>query len=203
MQDYLLPTVAYLGGPAELAYFAQSEPLYRTLLGRMPVVAHRASFTLYSHRVAKLAKRYQLALRDIAVPDVDLREKMARRLVPDDITSQFQRSRAAIEAELGTLTKSIQGFDPGLSKALEKSRAKALYQIGKMEQKTAREAMRRDARATADAEFLHNAIYPHRHLQERMYGILPLLATHGMDLVDRIYECVEPTCPDHQVLTID
>jgi bacillithiol biosynthesis cysteine-adding enzyme BshC len=203
MQDFLLPTVAYLGGPAELAYFAQSEPLYQTLLGRMPVVSHRASFTLYSHRVAKIAKRYQLALKDIAVPDVTLRERMARQLVPENVTGQFASSRATIEAELKKLSASVKGFDPGLDKVFEKSSAKVLYQIGKMEQKTAREAMRRDARATADAEYLHNAIYPHRHLQERMYGILPFLATYGMDLVERIYECVEPTCPDHQVLTVD
>jgi bacillithiol biosynthesis cysteine-adding enzyme BshC len=203
MQDYLLPTVAYLGGPAELAYFAQSEPLYQALLGRMPVVAHRASFTLYAPRIAKLTKRYQLTLKDLAVPDVDLREKMARRLVPEGITDQFQVSSKTIQAELDKLTNSITGFDPGLSKALDKSCAKVLYQISKMEKKTAREALRRDVRATADAEYLHNAIYPHRHLQERMYGILPFLATYGMDLVDRIYDCVEPTCPDHQVLTLD
>jgi len=203
MQDFLLPTVAYLGGPAELAYFAQSEPLYDKLLGRMPVVAHRASFTLFDRRAAKLSKRYEVGLKDIAVPEVDLRERMARRLVPDGVTGQFGASLVAVSEELDKLAASIRGFDPGLEKTFEKSRSKVLYQIGKMERKTAREAMRRDARATADAQYLHDMIYPHRHLQERRYGILPFLATHGMDLVDRIYQCVEPSCPDHQVLTID
>jgi bacillithiol biosynthesis cysteine-adding enzyme BshC len=203
MQDYLLPTVAYLGGPAELAYFAQSEPLYRTLLGRMPVVAHRASFTLFDRRAVKLTRRYELGLKDIAVPDVDLREKMARHLVPEGITRQFGITRAAVDCELNKLAASIHGFDPGLEKTFEKSRSKVLYQIGKMERKTAREALRRDTRAAADAQYLHDLVYPHRHLQERMYGILPFLATHGMDLVSRIYECVEPTCPDHQVLSVD
>jgi bacillithiol synthase len=203
MQDYLLPTVAYLGGPAELAYFAQSEPLYRALLGRMPVVVHRASFTLLDRRAAKLTKRYGIGLKEIAVPDVELRERMARRLVPEGVTSQFGTTLAAVNAELDELAASIRGFDPGLEKTFEKSRSKVLYQIGKMERKTAREALRRDTRATADAQYLHNLVYPHRHLQERTYGILPFLATHGMDLVSRIYECVEPACPDHQVLTVD
>lgn len=203
MQDFLLPTVAYLGGPAELAYFAQSEPLYQALLGRMPVVAHRASFTLLDRRAAKLVKRYEIGLKDIAVPDVSLREKMARRLVPEGITAQFIASRSVVETEFHKLAASIRGFDPSLEKALETTRAKALYQIGKMERKTAREAMRRDARASADAQYLHDLVYPHRHLQERMYGILPFLATHGMDLVSRVYECVKPGCPDHQVISLD
>ena len=203
MQDFLLPTVAYLGGPAELAYFAQSEPLYRTLLGRMPVVAHRASFTLLDRHAAKLSQRYGVGLKDIAVPDVDLREKMARRLVPEGVTSQFAASRASVEAEMSRLAASVKGFDPGLEKAFEKTRAKVLYQFGKMESKTAREALRRDTRATSDAQYLHDLVYPHRHLQERMYGILPFLATHGMDLIERIYSAVEPGCPDHQVLSLD
>jgi bacillithiol biosynthesis cysteine-adding enzyme BshC len=38
VQDYLLPTVAYIGGAAEIAYFAQSEVVYKNVLGRMPVI---------------------------------------------------------------------------------------------------------------------------------------------------------------------
>jgi bacillithiol biosynthesis cysteine-adding enzyme BshC len=203
MQDFLLPTVAYLGGPAELAYFAQSEPLYRTLLGRMPVVAHRASFTLLDRRAAKLTATFGLSLKDIAVPDVALRETIARRLVPENLTARFSASEAVVDAELHKLAAALQNFDPGLEKALAKSRSKILYQIGKMERKTAREALRRDARAASAAQYLHNLVYPHRHLQERMYGLLPFLATHGPSLIETIYNCAEPACPDHQVLTLD
>src|SRR5579872_1910638 len=42
VQDYLLPTAAYIGGPAEVAYLAQSAVLYDRLLGRMPVAMSRA-----------------------------------------------------------------------------------------------------------------------------------------------------------------
>jgi bacillithiol synthase len=203
IQDYLLPTAAYLGGPAELAYFAQSEPLYRELLGRMPVVAHRASFTLLDRRAAKLSERYGVGLKEIASPEVSLRERMAARLVPAGLTDRFAQTRAAIERELGGLAASVHVFDPGLEKAVGRSRAKMVYQVAKLEKKTAREAMRRDERASADAQYLHDLVYPHRHMQERFYGILPFLARHGTDLVERIYESVRPECPDHQVLTID
>ncbi len=42
----MLPTVAYIGGPAEIAYLAQSEVLYRVVLGRMPVAVPRTGFTI-------------------------------------------------------------------------------------------------------------------------------------------------------------
>ena len=45
-------------------------------------------------------------------------------------------------------------------------------------------------------------LYPHRHLQERFYSILPFLAQHGLGLVDRVYDAVELDCPDHRIYII-
>ncbi len=58
VQDYLLPTAAYIAGPAEIAYFAQSEVVYRHLLGRMPVLLPRAGFTLVDAKATKLLRKY-------------------------------------------------------------------------------------------------------------------------------------------------
>ena len=44
--------------------------------------------------------------------------------------------------------------------------------------------MRRDERATRDASSFYGLIFPERHLQERLYSILPFLAKHGIDLID-------------------
>ena len=62
--------------------------------------------------------------------------------------------------------------------------------------------MRRDERATDDARYLANLLYPHRHLQERFYSILPFLAKHGLDLIDQLDETARLDCPDHRVVTI-
>ena len=65
-----------------------------------------------------------------------------------------------------------------------------------------REILRRDARATSDAQHLNGLLFPHRHLQERFYSILPFLAKHGLDLVDQLQDSVMLDCPDHRVLTV-
>ena len=71
-----------------------------------------------------------------------------------------------------------------------------------MERKILHEALLRDQRASRDAAYLGALVYPHKHLQERLYTILPFLARHGLDLVDRIYENIQLDCPDHRLLTI-
>jgi uncharacterized protein YllA (UPF0747 family) len=111
-------------------------------------------------------------------------------------------AKASTGAALDRLNSALAGFDPTLVAALSNNRKKIEYQMSKMERKIGREAMRRDERASRDAAYLCNLIYPHKHLQERLYSIVPFLAKHGLDLVDRIYENIQLDCPDHRLLTV-
>jgi bacillithiol synthase len=201
-EDYLLPTVAYVGGPGELAYLAQSQVIYDRLLGRMPVAMSRSGFTLLDARSAKLLERYRLTAAQTLVPEDVLKEAIARTLVPERTEKSIATATAEITGKLDLLRTDLQVFDPTLAAALDKSRTKIVYQIEKMRRKTEREALRRDQRATSEAHHLSTMLYPHRHLQERFYSILPFLAQHGLGLVDRLYDAVELDCPDHRIYTI-
>jgi bacillithiol biosynthesis cysteine-adding enzyme BshC len=202
VQDYLLPTVAYVGGPAELAYMAQSQVLYERLLGRMPVVMARSAFTLVEPRAVKLMKRYGIGLAEMFVDLESLRNRIARILVPASLEQGFSSTAASIGRNLDQLRGELQGFDPTLANALDKSRTKIQYQMEKARRKIEREALRRDDRASGDARYLSALLYPERHLQERIYTILPFLAEHGLELIDQLYQAVESDCPDHRVLYI-
>lgn len=202
VQDSILPTVAYIGGPAELAYLAQSRVIYDAILGRMPVALHRTGFTLLDRRSQKLMARYQLALTDCFQSEDALREKIAYKLIPPALAGTLDQTRTSVHQALDRLARDLAGFDASLAEALAKNRRKIEYQVGKMERKIGRESLLRDERATQDAAWLHGLIYPHRHLQERLYSILPFLAKHGLDLIDGLYQSVRLDCPDHQLLIV-
>jgi len=199
MQDYLFPTVAYVGGPAELAYMAQSQVIYQALLGRMPVMAPRNGFTLLDGRAGKLMARYGLQIPELFDYQEVVRARIAARLVPAHLMEYFAAMREAIASQLVGLRVELVRFDPTLEAAARKSESKVLYQLEKLKQKTAREAMRRDARATSEALYLSDLVYPHRHLQERLYSILPFLAKFGLDLPQRLLHDAAVDCPDHTV----
>jgi len=202
VQDYMFPSVAVVGGPAELAYFAQSEVLYAQLLGHMPVPVPRAGFTLLSARAQKLLHRYHLRIENSWVREDELAARIATQLVPPAVTSTIESSRAEMAYQLERIRTQLAAYDPTLVESLNKSQAKILHQLGKLERKTAREALRRNERAAHDAAYLTNWFYPHRHLQERHYSILPYLALHGLELIDTLYRNVRLECPDHQVLSL-
>jgi bacillithiol biosynthesis cysteine-adding enzyme BshC len=203
VQDYLLPTAAYVGGPAELAYLAQSQVIYEALLGGMPRLVPRAGFTLIDRRGARLMDRYRVRVEDFFAGEESLQAHIARRLVPPSLTDDFNRADSEVRSLVGQLEEKIGAFDPTLGAAAEKSRTKILYQLERLHGKVARETMRRNARAAADAAYLYNSIFPHKHLQERFYSILPFLARHGFELVDQLYENVHLDCPDHMILRLD
>ncbi len=202
VQDYILPTLAYCGGPAEIAYFAQSEVLYRRLLGRMPVLPPRAGFSLLDATAAKLMQRFDLNFDAVLHGEEALRERVARALIPAHLEQRFTHVERAVDSEIDKLRGDLVSFDPTLAAALDKSRAKIRYQLEKNRKKAAREALRRDERASAAASSLAGLLYPNKHLQERFYSILPLLARHGFELLDRVYENVHLDCPDHVVLMV-
>jgi len=202
MQDYLLPTVSYVGGPAEVAYMAQSQVLYQQLLGRMPVIYPRHSFTLLDARAAKLLDRYGIHVQELLDSQDRVKAVIANKLVPHDLRSELAALRPGLTASLSGVREKLLRFDPTLAAATDKSIAKISYQVDKLAAKTARETMRRDERATKDAQYLSNLIYPQRHMQERFYSIVPFLAKHGFDLPQRIYQETTLSCPDHMLRTV-
>ena len=201
-QDYLFPTVAYVGGPAELAYLAQSQVIYDRLLGRMPLAVSRTSLTLLDARAAKLLSRYGLTLADALAPEEALKDRIAQALIPDTVATLFEETASEVARRLDNLGAGLERLDPTLMASLTKSRGKILYQLEKTRKKTERETLRRDARASEESRTLSALLYPHRHMQERFYSILPFLAQHGLDLTSRLYEMVRTDCPDHRIVTL-
>ncbi len=202
VQDSMLPTAAYIGGPAEVAYLAQSEVIYRKILGRMPVAVPRSGFTLLDERSHKLMTRYGLALPDFFHGEEVLRERISGKLVPPKLNSTLRETADVVDRALGRLDREMADFDPTLTVALERSGRKIRYQLGKIERKVGREALRRDSRAAHDTASLYGLVYPERHLQERLYSFLPFLAKHGLNLAGELYQAVELDCPDHRLVVL-
>ena len=202
IQDFMIPTHTYVGGPAELSYLAQSSVIYSQLLGRQPHAVHRSGFTVIDHHTSKLMSRYKLNLPAFFHGEEALREQASQTLVPPALTSHMEETQASTASSLARLKAELVRFDPTLAKSLNRSSRKIEYQLSKMAAKVARQTMARDARSTEDARQLSGLVFPHRHLQERFYSALPLLAKHGLGLVDDLYAHVELGCPDHQLVTI-
>src|SRR6185369_15390915 len=169
----------------------QSEIIYESILGHMPVAVPRSGFTILDAHSQKLMDRYGLHLQQFFHGEEPLRERISAKLVPLSLTGAIHDAHGNVEQAIQKLHNELIGFDPTLAVALEHSARKIQYQLGKIERKTGREALRRDARAARDTASLYGLIFPERTLQERVYSILPFLAKHGLDLIDQVYESIQ------------
>jgi bacillithiol biosynthesis cysteine-adding enzyme BshC len=200
VQDTLLPTVAYVGGPAELAYMAQAAPLYRRLLGRVPVVFPRAGFTIVGSPVRQLLGLYGLEITDVAAGPQRLREKMGLRFLPPELATGFAEDERRLNALLADVRRRLEPVDHTLAEAAALAARKMSYQLEKLKRKAGRAAARSSGELERDAAIIENVIHPHKEPQERFYSGISLLARFGLGLLDELYARVPIDDPDHRVL---
>jgi bacillithiol synthase len=202
MQDYLLPTLCYIGGPAEIAYFAQIEVVYRKLAGRVTPVVPRIFATLIEPRMAKLMDRYQLSLFDLFNTPKKTRELVASRALPDSILKSFDLAAEHVEKALALIHGPLEKLDKTLIDAAENAGAKIRYQLQGIRDKAARAEARKNTEVLRHADELITALYPNKELQEREIGAAYFLLKYGKSVLDQIKASVRTGCGEHQVITL-
>src|SRR5208337_1032239 len=112
LQDYWLPTLAYIGGPAEVAYFAQAAVVYEKLLGRITPIFARMSATLIEPRIERLLTKYEVELPELFHGECELRDCLAARSLPAALRENFEQAGRAVEDAMQRVSESLQTLDP-------------------------------------------------------------------------------------------
>jgi bacillithiol biosynthesis cysteine-adding enzyme BshC len=202
MQDYLLPTLCYIGGPSEVAYFAQIEVVYRKLADRVTPIVPRIFATLIEPRTAKLMDRYQLSLPDLFNTPEKTRELVASRALPDSILKSFDLAAEHVEKALALIQGPLEKLDKTLIDAAENAGSKMRYQLQSVRDKAARAEARKNTEVLRHADELITALYPNKELQEREIGAAYFLVKYGKSVLDQIKAAVRTGCGEHQVVKI-
>jgi len=201
MQDALLPTAAYIGGAAEIAYFAQSEVVYRAAGVRMPAVLPRAGFTLVDARTSRTLRKYRLQFADVLRGRQRLRAKMEHEILPKILARRFSMGEKTLRRLLRNFRAPLRRLDPTLAGALKTAERKMLYQYEKLRGNAGRAEGFRTGVLERDERRLLDVLYPGRGLQERSLSFLPFLAAQPGNLLDDLLRVVREESPaEHHVL---
>lgn len=200
VQDYLLPTVAYFGGAAEIAYFAQTAEVYRLLDRPATPILPRASMTIVERRTWRTLERYGLGLSDLFEGLDEVLARVVEEHLGSETAQTFNHTEESINRELDALQEQLRGVDTTLAEALETGRRKINYQLEGLRTRFHRAQMGRDRAAHRQLERAFAALYPHRTLQERHINITSLLARHGSYITNWIYDAINLGSPDHQIV---
>jgi bacillithiol synthase len=201
-QDTLLPTAAYVGGPAEIAYLAQSAVLYEEILGRITPVLPRLSATLLEPAIAAVMGKDEVQLPDAMTTAEDLAQRLGARAMPIEGKRKLAAVGNALDQELSALTKYLSGMDVSLGKSAEVSGSKMLYQMNRLRRMAATFELQKGASLRKHAEAITLNVFPGGHPQERVVAGVWFMAKYGDGLVERLIEVAENQCPGHVVVRL-
>jgi bacillithiol biosynthesis cysteine-adding enzyme BshC len=200
VQDFLLPTIAYIGGPAEIAYFAQLRPNYKLLDRVEPVVLPRASFTLIEKRHAKTMSKYGIEFADLFEGQEEVMKKVVERSLDQNTATIFDESEKVFNEQLEKLRESLMAVDPTLAEALKSGREKIFYQLNNLRTRFIHNRSKRDETMQQQIERLFAVLYPNKNLQEREINVSYFLARYGYELIDKLYQEVDIGFRDHKLI---
>lgn len=211
VQDTLLPTVGLIGGPAEIAYLTQSQVVYKKLLGRMPVILPRESFTIVEPAIARFLEQYDLDIRDVFHGRQHMRAKMEQKALPDELTKRFDADEEALRKIVRGYREPLERLDGTLVGSVESTEEKILGQFLKLKEKVGRAENFRSGVIDRHERILLDSLYVNHELQERHLSALPHLAAHGPQLVHEILRAMpapgagdDSSCAgQHHVLFLD
>ena len=201
-EDYLLPTLAYVGGAAEVAYFAQAGALYEALVGRVTPIISRFSASIIEPKSQALLDKYKLSFADLFRGPESLRETIGSHLLDASMQTSFDDAAAAVERSMGAVRKSLEHLDKTLVESANNAESKMLYQLTNLRSRAARAELRQSEVAERHAALVSNALYPDKTLQEREFAGIYLLAKHGRELLNDLLSTIHPDCVDHQLITV-
>lgn len=202
VEDYLLPTLAYIGGSSEVAYFAQAGVLYEALLGRVTPVLPRFSATLIEPKAQSLLERYKLSFADVFAGAEALREKIGAQLLDQSLQASFDGAASSVQRSMNAVREALARLDKTLIDSATNAESKMLHQVETLRSRAARAELRQSEVAGRHAELVCNALYPEKTLQEREVAGISLLAKHGLGLLDDLLGQINLDCTDHQLITL-
>ncbi len=199
-QDYILPVSVYIGGPAEIAYFAQSQVVYEKVLGRTTAILPRLSATLVEPPIAEVMAKHEVGLSDLLAthPD-DLAQRLGARSMPVEGKQKLAAAGNALDAELKSVTEWMRTLDAELGRSADVAASKMRYQMNRLRRLAANFQLQKEASLRRHVDAMYLALYPGRHLQERTVGAAYFLARYGDGLVDTLVEHAAQECPGHKV----
>ncbi|MGA8763487.1 MAG: bacillithiol biosynthesis cysteine-adding enzyme BshC, partial [Candidatus Sulfotelmatobacter sp.] len=194
VQDYLLFTLAFTGGPAEVAYFAQAGAVYETLTGRVTPILPRFSATIVEAKVQRWLRQYHLTVPDVFRGPEALRQELAARTLPADLQAAFERANKSVENAFSSLQEALAKLDPTLVDACRTGASKAHYQLDRLRERVTAAELRRSEVVVRHGEALSHTLYPENALQERGVAGLYFLAHNGTELLQQLYETLHTDC---------
>jgi bacillithiol biosynthesis cysteine-adding enzyme BshC len=199
VQDTILPTVAYVAGPGEIAYLAQLRGAYEEFDIPMPVVYPRKGFTVLERNVGSTLETLSLLIQDVWGGLSAKRNALAGEEIPEPLRRALETAVGNLDRDLEAVSREATAMDGSLGQSADGVHRKIQHQMNLLETKVIQAAKKKQEIVGRKLTKLENRLMPNRHLQERVFNVTPFLMKYGFSWLEELYRAVDLTHFDHQV----
>lgn len=199
LQDFVLRPDVFVGGPAEVAYFAQIAPLHDLFDVPMPRVALRAHILVGTQATLRRFSKYAIDPSEVFTNADALLASREPRAV-----TEIRSIAAEAERHLGAEIEKIRGLslpaDHAVARSINRSIGHINYHFRKLTERSIRALVRKDRERYEAARDLISTFYPDHHVQDRIVAWVPFWARYGNEFVDRLIAEAEPDAPFFKIV---
>ncbi|MEK7262973.1 MAG: bacillithiol biosynthesis cysteine-adding enzyme BshC, partial [Bacteroidota bacterium] len=201
-QDVLLPTVAYIAGPSEIAYFAQLKPLYEYFQIPMPIIYPRASITIIEQRVHNVMEKFNVQTEDFFRGKDEILQNVSKQLAEINIDEIFQHAEKEISFQLEQVRTALQPIDSTLVAAMENAHSKIVFQLNTMKERANASTQKKYQTGLSQIEKAFHSFLPNDNWQERELNSMYFLNKYGMNFLEKIQNELAPFIFHHQLIEL-
>ena len=202
VQDTLFPTIAYVGGPSELAYLGQLRGIYDHFGVPMPLIYPRASATIVDAGAARFLAKYEVPLEELQPQDEAALNRLLESLLPQSVEEAMEQAQKAVEERMAAVIQAVPVIDPTLEGAAKSMLGKMTHELTTLHNKIIQAAKRRDETLRRQFVRTRAQAFPDGTPQERAIGFITPLNRYGPALVDLLVQELPIDMGKHWVITL-
>ncbi len=206
MQEHLFPTLAFIGGPGEISYWAYFKEIFAHFGYQLPIVLPRISITLVEGAIARHLEQLGLPVANVLHGFAEWKEAWLKQIKTDSqaehLLRRFAETKQAVLAEYQPLVQEVISFDRGLEDLAGQNVARLLDQVEFLQQKVEQSLRNRHEVTLTRLQRIENALLPEGNWQERVYSIFLFANKYGLGLVDQLVEAPFSAGPAHKIVTL-
>jgi len=181
VQDAILPTVVYLGGPSEVAYLRQIGPAYESFGMEPPAIAPRPFVLIVEPKVRRVLEGESVTLEMLVAEKFDAAALVVDRAIVDELEEAKGRALAKLREAFGEMEEITRRIDPTLEKTLGSAGAGAGKGVEDLAKKLAAALKRRQQTEIDRLNGARALLLPNGAPQERGVNALHFIARYGLE----------------------
>ncbi|MBN6887051.1 bacillithiol synthase [Cytobacillus horneckiae] len=202
-QEWLFPTLAFIAGPGEIAYWAELKEVFNRFSMKMPPLVPRLNFTIVERAVDSDMSELGLDLTSTLIHGTEEKKQMFLNSIRNSERDEiFYRMREKLEAEYQLLEANTVKEDKGLLPLLEKNKAILFNHIQFMSEKFDQTAQQKHEIIISKFTRIESSLKPNGSPQERVWNGLYYLNLYGMEFYSQLLEHSWSFDGTHKVIKI-